>query len=87
MRYVIQLPKSDKEFKMAAATKRSVHSVGFFRALNEQSTADFCIPKKKKRKVMKVLVVSTCDFNIGNQRRFALTRPGWPEGLNCPYIP
>ena len=33
--------------KMAA--KRSVHSAGFLYALNTLSTADFCLPSKKKR--------------------------------------
>jgi hypothetical protein len=39
-----------KIFKMAAARKRSVHSPGFFCALNTLSTADFSMPNKKKRK-------------------------------------
>lgn len=37
---------------MAAAPKRSVHSVGFFRALNTLSTADFGPERKKKRKTL-----------------------------------
>ena len=38
---------------MAVATRRrSAHSVGFFSALNNLSTADFCTTTKKKRKTM-----------------------------------
>ena len=45
-----------KIFKMAAAPKsaikRTIHSPGFFCALNTQSTADFYLPRKRRRKTL-----------------------------------